>query len=452
MKLRLLTISLAVLCFSCDSLLEFPPEDVILQEDALQTTEDLQALLNSSYDVLGNLYDGRVQVIAELMSDNLATPVNNNDYQIVYNRATNFFLTTTNNVYTDFYRACFRVNTLMSSFDLIGDLSAADQQRIEAECRFIRALCHFQVVRLWAQPYGYTSDNSHLGIVIRDEASQEPLPRNTVKETYDFIIADLQFARNNLPTENGNYANKYSAAGLLAHIYFLQNNFENAEIFATEVIESGMFSLEEDLDRFHVDIVSSESIFGIVGTPTDFRSEGFRDNYRSDGNPNPTLRFSDEFVDFMSLNPVDERNSWIDSDGVKHLVTRFNEKERFNTPLIHLTGLKLIRAESLAETGSELQTAVDDINDIRDRAFGEGINPVADDASAEDIIDFAREEYRKETVCEGTWVDQLKRRGTMGEDIEVRGAPWDCNGMAIQFPNGETSAAGFVLNPEGGCD
>lgn len=452
MKLRIILLSLTIAVSSCDSLLEFPPEDVILQEDALQTPEDLQALLNSSYDVLGNLYDGRIQVISELMSDNLAVPNNNNDYQIVYNRATNFFLTTTSVIYTDFYRACFRVNTLIESLDLIDGLSEADRTRIEAESRFIRALCHFQVVRLWAQPYGFTSDNSHDGIVIRDYASQEPLPRNTVGEVYDFIISDLVFARANLPEENGNYASKYSASGLLAHVHFLRNDFANAALYADEVIESGMFILEEELDRFHVDAVSTENVWGIVGTPTDFRSEGFRDNYRSDGNPNPTLRFGQEFYDFMSLNPADGRNDWISSNGTDHLVTRFNGKERFNTPVIHLTGLKLIRAEALAEQGIDLDKAIEDINDIRDRAFGEGINDVPVDASAEDIITFAREEYRKETSCEGTWVDQLKRRGTLGEDIEVRGAPWDCNGMAIQFPNGETSAAGFVLNPEGGCE
>ena len=61
------------------------------------------------------------------------------------------------------------------------------------------------------------------------------------------------------------------------------------------------------------------------------------------------------------------------------------------------------------------------------------------------------EEYRKETLCEGWALDHVKLRGVMGEPETVRGAPWDCPGSLLQFPNSSTTAAGFVLNDEGGC-
>ena len=68
------------------------------------------------------------------------------------------------------------------------------------------------------------------------------------------------------------------------------------------------------------------------------------------------------------------------------------------------------------------------------------------------MIEAARIEYRKETICEGKSQAQLTRRGAIeGEDIEVRDAPYDCPGMSIQFPNNETTVAGFQLNEEGGC-
>ena len=52
---------------------------------------------------------------------------------------------------------------------------------------------------------------------------------------------------------------------------------------------------------------------------------------------------------------------------------------------------------------------------------------------------------------EGAWTDQLLRRGAAGEDITSRDASWNCPGMSLQFPNNETTSAGFVLNEEGGC-
>ena len=435
---------------SCDNLLEFEPGDVILAEDALQTQDDIQRLLNSNYDVLGNLYDGRTQVLSELLTENLAFPDDNNDYQAVYGRSTNFFTSTTNSVYSDFYRAIYRCNTVLESFEIV-ELEASEQTRIEAEARFIRAICHWSLVKLYAQPYGSTSNNGHLGITLREKASQEPLPRNTVGEVYTSIITDLTFAYNNLPEMNGNYASKFSAAGYLAHVYFLMNQLENAESFASAVINSNLYSLDIDLDRYEQDNFSPETVFGIVSLANDFRNEGFSNSFRSDLGT-PVLTMSEETFNFFAINPADARSEWIPTVNGEYPNTRFNGKNYFNIPLVHLTGLHLIRAEAIAAGNSgSLEMAIADVNAIRERAYGAGINFLPSNANAEQIIDAAREEMRKETICEGVWIDYLKRRGTLGEDITVRGAPWDCPGMALQFPNGETSVEGFQLNPEGGC-
>ncbi|MFM1931006.1 MAG: hypothetical protein RL226_309 [Bacteroidota bacterium] len=451
-SLYISAVCISILASSCDKLLEFEPGDVIIAEDALQTADDAQRLLNSNYDVLGNLYDGRVQIAAELMSANLAIPENNNDYVAVWNRETNFFTTFTNGIYTDFYRAIYRGNVLLDNFDLIEDLSSNERTRMEAEVRFIRALCHFQVVKLWAQPYNYSADNSHLGVPIRETASQEPLPRSTVKEVYDFILSDLEFARANLPVENDVYATRHAASALLAHVHFLMADYSSAASYAEEVINSNAFTLDADLDRFEQDVVNSETVFGIVSNILDIRNEGFRDNYRSDNNANPTLTFSSDVVNLLQQTPSDQRNDWFSSDGANHKVSRFNGKEYYNIPVLHLTGLMLLRAESYGELNQNLETAISDINAIRDRAFGEGLFNLPLTATATEVIDAARLEMWKETLCEGTWVDQIKRRGTQGENMLVRNAPWNCPGMALQFPNGETSAAGFVLNEEGGCN
>lgn len=442
---------LAIGLSACDKMLEYDPGDVIIAEDALQTPDDAQRLLNSNYDVLANLYNGRIQAVAELMSDNLDLPNNNNDLTSVFNRETNFFTGYTNGVYSDFYRAVYRGNILLENFDLIDGLSAGDRTRMEAEVRFIRALCHWQVVKLWAQPYGYTPDNSHLGIPLRDEASQTPLPRATVNDIYEFILDDLDFARQNLPVNNGNYANRHAAFALSAHVHFVMNDFQGAISFANEVINSDAYTLIDDLDRYQEGVITDENIFGIVSSLIDNRSTVFRDLFRSDNNPTPTLTFAPGVATFMQQTPSDQRNDWYTQSGGNVLVARFNNKEIFNIPVLHLTGLMLIRAEALAMTNSNLDLAIEDINAIRARAFGQGINALPPTANAAAVLEAARIEMRKETLCEGTWIDHIKRRGVLGENMTVRGASWDCPGMALQFPNGETSAAGFTLNPEGGC-
>jgi hypothetical protein len=86
------------------------------------------------------------------------------------------------------------------------------------------------------------------------------------------------------------------------------------------------------------------------------------------------------------------------------------------------------------------------------RAFGAGINVLSSGASAQEIVTAARDEFRKETISEGLRLDQIRRQGALGENVLVRNAPWDCPGMAIQFPNSEFTGAAFIGNPEGGCN
>ena len=90
LKSFLLFAGLAAGLTSCDHLLEFEPGDVILAEDAIQDAEDLQRLLVSNYDVVANLYGGRVQIVNELRGPNVGVPDNSLDFTAVYNRETTF--------------------------------------------------------------------------------------------------------------------------------------------------------------------------------------------------------------------------------------------------------------------------------------------------------------------------------------------------------------------------
>jgi hypothetical protein len=435
-------------------MLDFEPGDQILADQALETPDDLQRLLNSCYDVMANTYYGAFQNLGELLGANLSAPRTNNDYTEVYNRSTIFFNGTVGGLYGQPYISIFRANTLLESFDYVEGLSDSDRIRIEAEARFIRAVGHFDLVNLFAQPYGYTEDNSQLGIVIKVTTANDLPPRSTVAQVYDLILSDLNFAKDNLPEQNGIYATKYAAQAMLARVYFQMNDFENAASASEAVISEGPFVLDS-LNARWSDIISTENIFTLVVLSTDNRNSPLINNYRSDNNDIPELYANRNYVESL-YGPVlptsDGRSQWFTlmsptSPNYYYNISKFNNNY-FNIPYLYLTEILLIHAESLGELGMNLPIAVNDINLVRQRA---GISLLNENSTAETIINAARVERAKEYIGEGRYVFDLKRRGALGEDIIIRDAPWDCNGEVLQFPISE-NIANFVMNPTGGCN
>ena len=261
----LVIVGLVVLS-SCEKILTFEPQGdgIILEEEALQTKEDLQQLLNSVYDVEANFLGGQNQNFSELLADNLSLPNNNDDYQQVWRHGSNFFNGTVSNVYADAYRAIYRSNVVIKDMDRI-EMSEEERQRFEGEALFIRALNHFVIVRQFAQPYGYSATNNHLGIGVKTEPTFDPVYRESVNDVYAQIVADLLSAEAKLPENNGIYADQFAAKALLAKVYLEISDWQSAYDYANEVIASNRYTLEDSLDRFSPG-TSTEAIFEVVST------------------------------------------------------------------------------------------------------------------------------------------------------------------------------------------
>lgn len=455
MKQFLLVAVGIVLFSSCEKILTFEPEGdgIILEDQALQTKEDLQQLLNSVYDVEANFLGGQNQNLSELLADNLSLPFSQDDYQQVWRRGSNFFNGTVEGVFRDAYIAIYRSNVVIKDMGRI-EMTEAERQRFEGEALFIRALNHFVIVRQFAQPFGYSPNNTHLGIGLKTEPTFDPVLRTSVADVYAQIVADLKTAEVQLPDDNGVYANKFAAKALLAKVFLEMGQYQNAYDYANEVITSNRYVLEDSLDRFSPG-TSTEAIFEIVSSGTvDERGLGFKNNYRSDGaNASPTLRASRELYDFATADTNDLRGQkWyrvIGADTPDEFIGVAKFDFAFmNVPVLHLTDMKLIRAEAIGELNGNLTEGAADLNEIRQRAGLEPLNIV----SGTQLVDATHAERRLEMVFEGDRVHQLKRQAVQGDVTEIRDAPWDCPGMVIQFPNSEGTIQGFIFNPEGGCN
>lgn len=463
-KIAAVALSTTLFFSSCEEeLLEYEPENVLLEEEAIQTKEDLELLLNAAYEVTANGFNGQSQNLHELLSDNLEAPDNQDDYIQVYNRRADIFNGSVEAYYKEPHFAINRANVIRESVDLVSGVSEADRKRLIAEADFLRAINLFDVVLLWAQPYGYTPNNTHPGLAIPYEDSRQPLPRSSVQAVYDYVITNLETAIPNLPDVNPGYATSWAAKALLAKVYFQMGEYQLAVQNADDVLNNGPFQFETSdslgFDRFLTGQIHPEAIYTTVSSNTgnDNRSGGYTGNWRK-GNQ-PTLTVAQDFINFYFPSGLDTANN---SDKRVRWFTVLNEgqpnqryscdkfdKDYFNIPLLHVTDLKLLRAEAIALSGGNIATAVQDLRDIQTRA--NSFEQIADSPSTEELLRQIRYERRLEMIGEGDRLRQLKRRGAVeGEDIVIRGADWDCNGMVLQFPNEELSEI-FELNPQGGC-
>lgn len=451
-------IFIAALLFSgCESLLEIDPEDegIILESKALQTKEDLTELLNAAYDVVNGFYGGRFQRTSELLGNNVVLRDGITDEMVnIYKRYTTGYFTD-NETHDQAYICILRSNLVLENIESVSGMSADDATRMAAEAKFLRGIAHFAVVRLFAQPYGYTPNNDHLGIIIKTNSVVEILPRNTVAQVYQQIVTDLTQAEASLPSSNGNfaYATSWAAKAALAQVYFQMQDYDNAYIKANEVINSGAFTFITELDQLAAE--STENIFQLVSSNvTGKRMGGDFGVFRSDGTNIPNIRVApDVYKNIIKAGADDLRaDAWYQkfNAGAENeyiAFTKFNG-EFLTVPVLRLTDMKLLRAEAaILKSSPDKATAIQDVNDIRERAYGNTSKNLLENAANDAVLNAARTERRLELMGEGYHLHDLKRRGVEGEDIVIRGVNWDYVGLVIQFAAAEENEI-FIMNPE----
>lgn len=454
-----LILALLVVSFTaCKKFLERPPEGQLTEEEALKTEADVLAFSNGIYTLLSDnaFYGGRNVLMNELLGDHYRGDFFTGDYSEIYKRQNSIFGGTRDGYYRKAYEVIARANVVLTKLDLAG----TQRNLLEGESLFFRAISHFELVRSFAQPWGYSPDNSHPGVPLRTSLDLTSKTRSSVTEVYASVIADLMAAENLLPDmpANGKFytATKWAAKAFLAKVYFQQNNFTKAFQYSNEVLNSGKFSLDTDFKNRFSKGLSTEGILSIVDSLGSFQPGGeLRGAFRSDiGLPN--FRFTDQFYAVATARASDLRRTAWYSNTLQpgfNLSTKYN-KNNFNLPIVHLTEMKLIRAESGAETGgANLAIAITDINQLMTRAYGGTTFNLPVNATAGSVIAAVRAERELELVGEGNRTQEIKRIGARNAtNVDRRGSVWNCNGFILQFPKAEKDAnPAFVMNVEGGC-
>jgi starch-binding outer membrane protein, SusD/RagB family len=223
-KLKLALLAPAV-CFSlmltsCDSeVVELDPFDRLTEASAFTTPERVELAVAGVYDAaqsgfyLGGAVRGYPFGAAHVQQgDNRGEDMLNLaafyaiTYESTYNAAS------ANNLYhfETLYSVINKANIVIEGVEKAvadGLITAEVGNAYIGEVRMLRALSNHELLVHFARPYNHTADASHPGVPIRtipvntparvEEAKQQG--RNTVREGYTAILADLDYAETNLP-------------------------------------------------------------------------------------------------------------------------------------------------------------------------------------------------------------------------------------------------------------
>jgi hypothetical protein len=373
---------------SCEDVVEQTPPNALTPEEAFANPDRIQKTATGMYDQLQNaeFLGGRALIYSDIRSDDT------NPATFFGNMSTFNALANDNTVrlaWTGGYRSLYGANFFLQNIAKNpGKVSPELEAQYIGEAKFIRALIYFHLVNLFAQPYNFTADASHPGVVIQLDApdastafdATQLKPRSTVREVYAQMEADLTDAIAGLPeTYASNFdktarATKDAARSLLSRIYLYKGQYADAARLAGEVITGARHTLAASpAVPFTLATFSNpESIFSVAmnvaDNPNTNNALGQHYGRRADISVNPYASIP------TSLFPADDRRRLLllttASATTPLIATRkYAATSADYVPIVRYAETLLNRAEGLAQTATGVSAeAITLLNQVRNRS------------------------------------------------------------------------------------
>lgn len=420
---------------SCTNFTDIQPTHSLTPNNAFKTMSDIELHLNGVYSGFQSTgyYSQAFGTLPDMMSDNLAENVES----LGNSRSTVDWLYVPNDgtiagVWATPYSMINNCNILLGNVGKFKETKSGQANRLKAQALAIRALTHFDLLRYFGQ--NYDRNSTDLGVPIKTESNLDKPKRNTVKEVYDQIYADLTEAKSLMATmdqaiNTSTDRSRIDAIGvdaILARVAYYAKDYATAVSSATAVINSGMsLAVRADFPSiWKDDAIANEVIWSITYLAGDGYVGGdvfFAVNNRVSFKPSQNLlliynattdiRYSSYFSSTTSLRPGELIVSkYLGRNGATDGLT--------NWKALRVGETYLIRAEALARTGQNT-AAMADLNTLRGRRISNYVN---ENLTGPALLTAITVERRKELFLEGhRWFD-LRMAGqgiTRGSDCKA---------------------------------
>lgn len=260
---------IAMFSYSCNNFLEVEPVDIISNEIVIEDDESAVTAILGMYSTFQGTgqYGEQAQLTSGLLSDEMVhtgsfpTRAQYDNNTVLADNAT------MRNIWSSAYTAIYIANTILERVPVVEGIDPTLGAEVMGEAYFGRAWAHFNALN-------YFGDVPIVGST--DLITNSAVSRSSVSDVYTQILADLGAAESSLPDTYGNAADdktratSWAAKAMLARVHLYMGNWAQAESKATEVINSGVFTLETGPNYTNIFLGgSTESILEIFASSTD---------------------------------------------------------------------------------------------------------------------------------------------------------------------------------------
>jgi len=449
---KILVLVLILLTWACTDL-EENPVGVLAPESYFQTIDDVEAaVFGAYYQMAYPYYFGRKYTITvNLLGDacdigDIGTPARRITMNDLEPDASNGLITA---FWPQIYKTISAANSAINGAETIEESDEESVIQLKAEATLIKAYCYYNLVRLFG-------DIPYIGEFVTDPTSVADISKTPEDEVYEYIIADCEYAAENLPDNYDDDIRCRPTAGsaktMLASIYLTLGEYDKAAEYAEDVINNAStygYELVDDFTQLWVadNGDMAEHIWTVdflAGTTTDYWGPltGVRN---SDMNGWSVVVPSPGLYDMYDEGDYRMETTFVTETEVDGEMTPYTEwtwprihfgkyclyvganagsdgtRSGRNYPIFRFAEVYLIAAEALAEVnGGPTAKAYEYINKVRERARHGGTVPanLETGMSKDDFIDAVLKERLLEFPLEyKRWYD-IKRRDLGAEVFE----------------------------------
>lgn len=337
------------------------------------------------------------------------------------------------------YKYIYYANSALQGLAESTTVNDTLKQQLIGEAKFTRAFCYFYLVNLFGKVPIIESTDYRVNMVAH---------KASIDNIYKFIIQDLTEA-SDLLADNFSFANqertrpnKWVANSLLSRVYLYRQEWSKAEEYATSVIESGLFSLQNDLNKVFLKN-SSEAIWQLVPPTGTFNTrEG---NGLILTSAPSSVALSENLLDSFEDGDL-RRTAWVSSITANSITYFFPFKYKVRTGatiteysmVFRLAEQYLIRAEARAHL-SNLSEAISDLDKIRSRADLPLVEEAYPEIDSDGLIQLVLDERQTELFTEWghRWFD-LKRTDMANNILgPIKGDTWTTDDQLYPIPQSE---------------